>query len=80
MWPDELAEFSRATPINEGKVWRRSPSAGELRNGASHCTMRRGTRVDTFNLSCGGGADTDGERNVSNLLRKDHATCRRQHF
>jgi hypothetical protein len=39
MWPNQVSEFTRATPINEGKVWRCSPSAGELRYGASHGAM-----------------------------------------
>jgi hypothetical protein len=78
MWSDQVAEFARATPINEGKVWRRSPSAGELCNGTSHGAMRRCTRIDALHLSRGSGTDTDGERNVSDLLCEHHATRGRQ--
>jgi hypothetical protein len=80
VWSDQVTEFARATPIDEGKVWRRSPSAGELCNGASHGAMRCSTRVDALYLSRRSGTDTDGERNGSDLLCEYHATRGRQHL
>jgi hypothetical protein len=42
--------------------------------------MRCSTRIDALYLSRGSGTDTDGERNVSNLLCEHHATRGRQHL
>jgi hypothetical protein len=80
VWPNQVTKLTRATPINEGKVWRRSPSARELRYGASHGAMRRCTRIDALHLSRRSGTNTDSDRNVSNLLCKYDATCGRQHL
>jgi hypothetical protein len=42
--------------------------------------MRCGTRIDALHLSRRSGTDTDGERNVSDLLCEHHATRGRQHL
>jgi hypothetical protein len=80
VWADQVTEFTSATPINEGEVWCRSPSAGELRDSASHGAMRCSTRIDALYLSRRSGTDTDGDCNVSDLLCEYHAACGRQHL
>jgi hypothetical protein len=42
--------------------------------------MRCSTRIDALYLSRRSGTDTDGERNISDLLCKYHAACGRQHL
>jgi len=49
--PDQVAELTSAAPVDEGKVWRRSPPPGELRDGTRHCAMRSRTWVDALHLS-----------------------------